>query len=157
RRNRLEYLTGGGAAVFLLLGGILIMLGADGVPDLVVAAGFGALVIGIVAAGVRLVLAGRKTAPNMSGDSSAQLRRHLETERDLLRTAWLWYVAPLVPGFLLIYGGVWMSSPDRPAFVLIAGTLTLMFLMAVALLNRRAAAKMDRELRELARRDAGAA
>ncbi|MGO4835135.1 hypothetical protein AB4144_23055, partial [Rhizobiaceae sp. 2RAB30] len=73
----------------------------------------------------------------------------LERERKLLATAWLWYVGPMVPGFVLIYVGYWMSKPENPIFPTVAGGLTLAFLIGVALVNRYAARRIEREIRAL--------
>lgn len=77
------------------------------------------------------------------------MRRRLECERDLLRSAWLWYIVPLLPGFAMIYGGMFLAG--NLSFAVVAGGLTLAFLLFVAVLNWRAAAQIEREIGDLRR------
>lgn len=150
RRNRMEYLTGGLAAAFLLVIGLIALSSAGTAADLVRAAGFLLLAAGLGIAGIRLF---RGSRPSSGEDLAVSGREHLlarlERERRLLKSAWLWYVAPLVPGFVLVYLGTWMADPTRPAFPLIAGGATLVFLVAVVLVNRAAARRLLREREDL--------
>ncbi len=150
RRNRMEYLTGGLAAAFLLVIGLIVLSGAETAADLVRAAGFLLLAAGLGIAGMRLF---RGSRPSSGEDLAATGREHLlarlERERRLLKSAWLWYVAPLVPGFVLVYLGTWMADPARPAFPLIAGAATFVFLVGVVLVNRTAARRLSREREEM--------
>lgn len=90
--------------------------------------------------------------PSDMGSESgiAFYRRQLERQRDLLGNIWKWYLGPLIPGFALLMG--WMIvtlRPDRrwrPAVV--AGMAVALFL-AIGWLNRRAARRLDRQIREL--------
>lgn len=150
RRNRMEYLTGGLAAAFLLVIGLIALWGADTAADLARAAGFLLLTAGLGIAGIRLF---RGSRPGSDGDLAATGREHLlsrlERERRLLASAWLWYVLPLVPGFVLVYLGTWMADPARPAFPLVAGAATFVFLVGVGLVNRAAARRLLREREEM--------
>ena len=73
----------------------------------------------------------------------------MEHERVLLQSAWLWYVGPLMPGFIIIYGGMFLAG--NVSFALTAGGLTFAFLLFVVIINRRAAAKLEHEIRDLRR------
>jgi hypothetical protein len=83
-------------------------------------------------------------------------RRELERQRDLLRTVWLWYLGPLVPGILVFNLGVLgpKISPGHPAqwwraapFVV----LMVAWFWVVIRLNRRAADRLQRTIDELDR------
>ncbi len=83
-------------------------------------------------------------------------RRELERQRDLLRSVWLWYLGPLVPGILVFNLGVigqkisrghpmqwWRAAP----FVV----LLVAWFWVVIWLNRRAADRLQRTIEELDR------
>jgi hypothetical protein len=40
-------------------------------------------------------------------------RAELVRQRDLVRGVWLWYLAPPIPGFILIFLGRWFQDPVR--------------------------------------------
>ncbi len=74
--------------------------------------------------------------------------RELERQRNALRTVWLWYLLPFVPGFVAemivsaIYRGV-----TRP-LIAFAAALPVMFI-GIWKLNESAAGKLDRRIQEL--------
>lgn len=151
RRNTLEYLAGGTAALFLLFMAVFTFIKGDSAIDMLIASGFAALVIGMVLAGLHLFTQSRR----IKGDSDVaatgvdHLRQRLEHERVLLQSAWLWYVGPSMPGFVMIYGGMFLAG--NVSFAFTGGGLTFAFLLFVAIINRRAAAKLEREIRDLRR------
>jgi len=149
RRNRMEYLTGGLAAAFLLVIGLIVLSGAETAADLLRAAGFLLLAAGLGIAGIRLFRGSRPAGGDIAASGREHLLARLERERRLLESAWLWYVAPLVPGFVLVYLGTWWADPARPAFPLIAGAATVVFLVGVVLVNRAAARRLLREREDL--------
>ncbi|MGV6873788.1 hypothetical protein ACUSIJ_13985 [Pseudochelatococcus sp. B33] len=151
RRNMLEYVAGGAAAAFLAVMSVFTFMRAEDAADFVLAGGFALLVAGMLVAGRHLHRNSRKLHTDLAQNGIAHLRRRLERERNLLRSAWLWYVGPMVPGFALIYAGAWMASPDNPTFPLVAGGLTFLFLIGVAFLNRHAAKRIGHEIDELER------
>lgn len=151
RRNALEYLAGGTAALFLLVMAVLTFIKGDSAIDMLIAAGFATLTIGMVLAGLHLFTHSRriKAHGDMAATGIDHLRRRLAHERVLLQSAWLWYVGPLMPGFVMIYGGMFLAGSVSFAFT--AGGLTFAFLLFVAIVNRRAAAKLEHEMRDLRR------
>lgn len=151
RRNTLEYLAGGTAALFLLVMAVLTFIKGDSAIDMLIASGFAAVVIGMVLAGLHLFTRSRriKGHSDMAATGVDHLRRRLEHERVLLQSAWLWYVGPLMPGFIIIYGGMFLAG--NVSFALTAGGLTFAFLLFVVIINRRAAAKLEHEIRDLRR------
>lgn len=78
-------------------------------------------------------------------------RGELERQRDLLRGAWKWYLAPLMPGLILIHLGTMVAHPERAsrAVLGLAGTLVLYWLIAGA--NRDAAKKIQGRIDALER------
>lgn len=150
RRNRREYAAGAAAALVLAAAGAAQLIAATGPADLLRAVGFLWLVgAALVSAVVLRRQSGRDRAGDLAQDSLGYLRARLRRERDLLRTAWRWYVLPTVPGFAMVYGSEALRPEPAWAFVGIAGGLTLAFLVAVAVLNLRTARDLDRQLSDL--------
>lgn len=149
RRNTREYVAGGVAAAFLAVMGVLAFVRGEAPADFVMAAGFLALTVGLLLAGWHLFRSSGPVAGDLAVSGRAHLRARLEREHRLLASAWLWYVGPMVPGFVLIYLGAWMIDPGKPLFVAIAGGLTLVLMAGVVLANRHAARNIEREIRKL--------
>jgi Flp pilus assembly protein TadB len=75
-------------------------------------------------------------------------RRELVRQRDLLRSVWRWYIAPIVPGLAVFSAGT--MAPHSPFWVYLL--LALFFVAAfggIVWLNRRAADRLDRQIAEL--------
>jgi hypothetical protein len=73
-------------------------------------------------------------------------RRELVRQRDLLRSVWLWYVAPFVPGIVVFGTGV------KPAHGSASWLNAMPFLSIFGVcmwLNHRAAVRLDRQIAEL--------
>ncbi|MFC3059748.1 hypothetical protein [Paenirhodobacter populi] len=151
RRNAFEYLAGGAAMLFFLVMAVWTFAKGGSAAQMLIAVGFAVLALGVAVAGWHLFRQSRRAAAGggIAADAG-YLEGRLARERDLLRSAWLWYAGPMVPGFALIYGGVFLSG--GVAFATIAGGLTLAFLILVAVINRRAAACIDREIADLRHR-----
>lgn len=150
RRNTLEYLAGGTAALFLLVMAVLTFLNGDSSVDMLMAAGFATLALGMAIAGLHLFRNGGKEDNDMAAGGVAHLQRRLERERDLLRSAWLWYIGPMLPGVAMIYGGMFLAG--NLSFAVIAGGLTIAFLLLVAIINQRAAIQIEQEISDLRQR-----
>lgn len=103
-------------------------------------------------------MAAAKRTPSGGGFETcvAFHRRELARQRDLLRSVWLWYLGPLVPGILVFNLGVLGKkiSPEHPAqwwraapFVI----LMVAWFWVVIWINRRAAQGLQRRIDELDR------
>ncbi|MGV7208663.1 hypothetical protein ACLB1G_12495 [Oxalobacteraceae bacterium A2-2] len=103
--------------------------------------------------------ASRRALPADSGAVASREfhRAQLRRQRDALRSAWRWYVAPYVPGLILFRWGVESQlAPGAPfARGLAANLLIAVVLLAVILVNRRAANQLQRELDRMEREDGG--
>ncbi|MEO8113051.1 MAG: hypothetical protein ABI655_01635 [Phenylobacterium sp.] len=85
-----------------------------------------------------------------AADSLAFHRAQLVRQRDAVRTVWLWYLAPLVPGMALFQLGIILGPPKAPlAAALISVALTLAAFALVLILNRRAARRLQRAIDDL--------
>ena len=83
-------------------------------------------------------------------------RRELIRQRDALRSIAGWYLAPFIPGFVLIDLGGWFRPPPPHRTiaqdhigVLIVTALTALVFLGVWLLNQRGAARLQRQIDEL--------
>jgi hypothetical protein len=74
-------------------------------------------------------------------DAATFHRRELEHQRDLLRSAFRWYLGPFLPGWILsVISATQKSAPKAILLALTFGAAT----WAVWWINRRAAAGLDR-------------
>ena len=76
-----------------------------------------------------------------------QLVRH----RDLLRSTWMWYLLPFVPGLLVLQIGRAAADPSRTSQVAMSGMISVLVFLGIGWLNQRAARKLDREIAALER------
>lgn len=149
-RNRLEYLAGGAATIALTAIGGVTLWQPGSAAEVAMGCGFLLLALGMIVVGVELYRRSRSPDDaDLARPALAHLTERLQREHRLLRSAWLWYVGPILPGFALIYGAAYLATPDGRATVLAAGGLTLAFLIVVAALNLRAAARIAAALRTL--------
>ncbi|GLQ78823.1 hypothetical protein GCM10007881_23390 [Mesorhizobium huakuii] len=149
RRNTAEYVTGGMAAAFLLVISVVTFLAADTSAEWIMAVGFAALVLGLLLVGLNIFRKSTRAGFDLATSGMGHLQQRLAHERDLLRSAWLWYIGPMVPGFVMIYLGSWATNPARPTFALVGGGSTLAVIALVIILNRRAARRIETEIRAL--------
>ncbi len=147
-RNRFEYVAGGLVIVAsLLLGGWLLLGGPAGQADLMVGGGFIALALGALVSMIQLRRkTGGTTLPDGAQSSVNSYRAELVRQRDALRSVFGWYIAPFLPGFLLIYGASFLDPSAVLWAVLIPAVATAAFLVWVVWANRRAAVCVDREI-----------
>ena len=78
-------------------------------------------------------------------------RVELERQRELVASVWSWYLAPLVPGFIVYTIGHAIRFPHPAAWaglVLLDATVALMFFL-IWKLNMRTARCLDRMIHEL--------
>ena len=71
-------------------------------------------------------------------------RTELARQRDALRTVWLWYLGPLVPGLAVFMWSI-QGRSARPIDLLVDLTMLTAF-AAVAWINRWGAAKLQRQI-----------
>lgn len=149
-RNRIEYAAGGIAIAFLGAAGAVMLFGASTLGSAVSGIGHLAVAVALIWVLARLFVMQRTARATVPGQPILDhLRARLVAERDMLRGAWAWYVAPLVPGFAMIYGGIALE-PDPNWWVFWPGTLfTTAVVIWIAWLNHRAAERLDREVDRL--------
>jgi Flp pilus assembly protein TadB len=145
RRNRREYIAGAFAiAVFAFyfwwLNGVILR------------AGNALLILGMLFVLYQLRRRGESRSSEQGDWGIPCLTFHraeLVRQRDALRSAWAWYVLPPVPGLVVFIWGVATESPGGRiggAWTAIAVALVL---VAVAVLNRWAASRLQREIDRL--------
>jgi hypothetical protein len=144
RRNVREYV----ASAVVVVG--CVSIAALGTATVLLRIACAAGVVSAVSISARVRRAGWRACPTHDGASDETwreaLRDALVRQRDLLGTAWRWYVAPFagtVALFLVSAAFELMVPPDRVA---IAAGLCAAMSLAVAWTNRGAAAKMQREI-----------
>jgi hypothetical protein len=148
RRNRAEFIAGGIAIVFLVVSGAIGFWGSTDLADRIAALGLILVAVGLGFTLWRLnrhVALQRRATPDKS--PKAALVERLQRERDLLRSVWAWYVGPIVPGFLLAWGGMVAGGSLGTAIVGIA--ISVAAIAWIVRANSRAAAEFDDQLHEL--------
>lgn len=117
----------------------------------------GLIIVGMLVVALNLHLRARAAA--MPTEASAQSliefqRAELTRQRDALRTVWLWYILPVVPGIILWFIAIGISTaarfPERAlaALGISAIVVVLVFLMII-LLNMLGAARLQRMIETL--------
>lgn len=151
RRNTFEYF--GCAAVAVIFGlQALGLFGASGGALAETLMRSGAALIALAAVFIAIEIR-RRTAPlrnvARSENQVSACITQLDRQRRALETAWLWYTAPLIPGFLLIYAG--QAAKPNAGFLwpVISAVVTIAVLGWVALMNRRAARGFGEEIGRL--------
>lgn len=80
-------------------------------------------------------------------------RHQLEQQRDLLTSVWRWYLGPLLPGMAVLLFAFGRANPGHlkhPAFVVLPEALFFVAVsVAIAMVNGRAARKLQRQIDEL--------
>lgn len=78
-------------------------------------------------------------------------RAELVCQRDALRSVWLWYIGPLLPGLLLFLWGRQqeLATPAAEAWHPWIHAITAVVLLAIVLLNLWVARKLQRQIDEL--------
>src|SRR5690606_35891927 len=110
RRNLIEYVA---AAFVILMFGWYATLPLADTPLWPVANIM--IIIGTLVVVWNLHRIGRASATPASAEFGALLdfhRAELVRQRDALRTVWLWYIAPFIPGFALWLAALWIGTPD---------------------------------------------
>jgi Flp pilus assembly protein TadB len=100
---------------------------------------------------------GAARTPPQSGSAMDLLDCHLHEltrQRDALKSVWRWYLAPFVPGMVMLLAGFYFQSPPAPGrtiewhhqFILLFAVFMVLLFVAVWLLNALAAARWQREI-----------
>ncbi len=94
-----------------------------------------------------------KTMPATMGTSTSLqfFRTQLERQRDAVQSIWSWYLAPLVPGFLLLTVGTIVARPNRHGLASAASmdVFVVALFFVVWKINVRAARCLQRTIDEL--------
>lgn len=83
-------------------------------------------------------------------DSVQFYRGELERQRDMLRSAWMWAIGPLIPGLALDFAYQIATAPPAarwPLAAVVAAAAAV--LVVIGWLNWRAARRLDRRIAEL--------
>lgn len=82
-------------------------------------------------------------------------RAGLVRQRDALRTVWLWYLAPFLPGLALWFAALWVGTPSHMQTLKwsmslgVSAAFAALVFAAIAVLNLIGAARLDRLIDEL--------
>ncbi len=150
RRNVVEYIAG--AIVVASFAPVLLRqdswLMQAGAALLMAAAGWGAWQLHRRAAA--------RAVPERGETLIAFHRAELVRQRDALRNSGVWYIAPFVPGMVLLLLGRWLQAPARHRSVeadhlviLAVGGFTALMLLAVWWLNQWAARRLQQQIDQL--------
>lgn len=144
RRNAREYI-----ASFVALGALGAALFS--VHDLFRQIGSALLIAGLLY--IVYHLRTRGAAREITGDCLEFHRHELERQRDLLTSVWKWYLAPMIPGLLVIgLRALWQNRlGSRFWFGLAYFGGTALLFYAVGRLNQRGARCLQRQIDELDR------
>jgi len=148
RRNRTEFVAGGIAMTVLVVTAVVILATASAPFDFVQAAAQLLLAAGLAFALWRLmrhVQRQRQEEPGRSPRETLAVR--LRRERDLVASVRSWYIGPMLPGFVLLWGSFLLAG-----FVVVAAVgaaLTAALMVWIANANARAARDFDSQLRAL--------
>ncbi|MFT3723679.1 MAG: hypothetical protein QM773_08850 [Hyphomonadaceae bacterium] len=117
------------------------------------------IIVGMLIVALNLHLRARAAIPPVEASAQSLIdfqRAELTRQRDALRTVWLWYILPVVPGIILwfIAIGIDMTArhPER-AVMALSGTsiaVVLVFVIII-LLNLLGAARLQRMIEDLDR------
>lgn len=100
----------------------------------------------------------RASATPASGPVETLLDFHragLVRQRDALRTVWLWYLAPFLPGLALWFAALWVGTPSHMQTLKwgmslgVSAAFAALVFAAIAVLNLIGAARLDRLIDEL--------
>ncbi|GAA4128413.1 hypothetical protein ACFFTN_04330 [Aminobacter aganoensis] len=150
-RNKREYVIGSIVAVVTVAFGTWMLLSVAAAPSSLMT-GIGFILLGLGAAAAIFQLrrrAGGQAFIDGSSNTSAAYRAELVRQRDALRSIFSWYVAPFLPGLLLIYGAGFFEPDGIEWGTLIPGFLTVAFGIWLVRANHKAADGLDQEIKGL--------
>jgi Flp pilus assembly protein TadB len=86
----------------------------------------------------------------------AFIRRELVRQRDARTSAWLWYIAPFLPGMALMMAGRWFqthaswrSLARDHEIIILSSAVAMLVLVSIWLLQRWTAKRLQRKIDEL--------
>ncbi|MBD8065523.1 hypothetical protein IC608_08550 [Devosia sp. PTR5] len=150
-RNLWEFVAGGlVVAASIAIAALTLLSSPWNAPALTIAGGF--ILLGLGALVAMWQLRRRTSPPRIDGAAPTlgHYRAELVRQRDALRSVFRWYIAPFLPGFILIYGATLFDAGALWS-VLLPALATLIFLSWVVYANHRAAACIDTEIADLDR------
>jgi hypothetical protein len=108
----------------------------------------------LVIAGMAFVLwqlqrraAGARLPPERWGAPCGDFYRgELVRQRDALRSAWAWYVLPMIPGTVVFFGGIAQSFPEARVTVTLTAALPATMLLVIMIWNRRVAKRIGERI-----------
>jgi hypothetical protein len=142
-RNRREYVAG----IIVCALFAYFMIGAQ---DVLFRVAYGLYIAGMVWVGVQLHRKGSVGSVPVAGSANSLqfFRTELERQRDAVKNVWPWYLAPLVPGFV-VFTVAWAHASPHPAGVaLFDGFVAVMF-FGIWKMNQHAARCLQRMIDEL--------
>ena len=150
RRNTIEYV----ACVVVIL---LFLPGLLHSGSWMMQAGCGLNMAAAVFVGWQLHVRGSaRAAPDGDHAMVDFHRRELIRQRDALRSVGVWYLAPMIPGMVLLMLGRWFQShaPGRSIAVdhlaiALSGAIAALVFSGIWLLNQRGADRLQRLIEEL--------
>ncbi len=144
-RNLREYV----AAVVVVAGfGWIMWLG----PSSTIRAGAGMVIVGTIFIVCHLHMRGAASSLPVDLGLKSALEFHcveLLRQRDLLRSVWLWYLLPIVPGMLVMQIGQALTHPERLTGIVIYCVVVVAGAAGIHELNRRAAARIQERIDRL--------
>lgn len=143
RRNAIEYVACGVA----LVGFLPTLLNPR---SWMMQAGAGLIMLAILFVAWQLHRRGSAEATPQPGEPLLEAyRRQLVRQRDALRTAGLWYVAPVVPGMALMMLGSWLQLHASGPSILACSAIAALVLTWIWLRNLRGAKRLQKRIDEL--------
>jgi len=147
RRNRRE------TVACVLVSGLFVYF-LIGAHDVLFRIAYGLFGAGMIWVAVQLQRKGsiRNMPLTLGASNSLQFyRTELERQRDAVRNVWPWYLAPLVPGYLVltIAYAIAFPQPVRWIGVLAFDVFVVLLFIGIWKMNQRAARCLDRMIDEL--------
>jgi hypothetical protein len=150
RRNAIEYVACGavivGFAQALLHG-----------QNWLIRAGAAWFMLAAVFVAWQLHRRGSTDSASPSGETLVDgYRRQLIRQRDAIRTVGVWYIGPMIPGFLLMMPGFWLQAPrhgqtlaQHHAALLVTYAIVVLLIVGIWLLNLHGAKRLQKRIDEL--------
>ena len=153
RRNWFEF---GAGSIVIAVFATVAWLTADMASTVMMAAWI-AIMIGVFVVMINLARFGSNLQRLPELDCRTHLRGQLARQSTALKSVWLWYLGPLVPGITLLHiarvyeFSAQMGLLDAVIYVTPSALFTVVIFAAVHWLNLRGAARLDAEIDALDR------